>query len=349
MTMLTSMMDTIRFSIVGLCMRMTRYPDFATLGIRHRTFFVPGLGGYGSTSAFYHALPYFSGLKNIDVVDVGPFSTLAQRVDRLEKHIRRVYPEWSAENPINLVGHSFGCSTILHLVSRDRVDPASIRTIVNISPVLMGLGTSHVLGRYGRVNWWLLLIVTLLKVYESIVPLYIRQTLLYNSMMPDDLPWFDAAVAEKTIVAETDEKRTEATNDRCIQYITKHKIRMHTLAFTCTKKNEQGAYTIPWVFRSNYVIRFFNFVLRVGSTSDYEAGYALLSEDVSQCKLRRGDSDGVVLVQSQVTCGENIINPIMMSGSHLNTIIILPGDIISGSDVDIQTMSRVVSLLRENQ
>lgn len=333
-----------------MCMYFCACPDFDTFGVTNRTFFVPGLGGFGSGSAMYYLLPYFAGLTNIDVVDVGPFSTNTQRADVLEQQIRKAYPQWSSENPINLVGHSMGCNTILELVSRKNVDPASIRTIVNLSPCLMGLGTTCKLGRNARVVWWIRIVLTMMMVYEYIVPLCLRQTILWNTMLPGDLPWFDTAVAATTILCDIDEKRAEATCGRALQHIAKHKIRLHTIVAECTEPAIDGGYGIPWAFGSQYIIRLLHYVLGVGQTSDYETGYSLMSDDVSQYLLRPGNNDGVLLAHSQGTCLDNVVNPIRIKATHLNTVFILPETfVLSTSSSHTQTMVLILGLLIENQ
>ena len=149
--------------------------DFESSGVRFRTFFVPGIGGFGKSSLLCRLIPYYDGLRNIDIVDVGPFSSNRDRAKRLYRHIINTHPTWSATNRINLVGHSMGCNTILEMLRLPGVDPGSINGVIYISPPGLGFGNTNKIGRGQRLRLLFRLVVLILITYEYLVPEWVRR------------------------------------------------------------------------------------------------------------------------------------------------------------------------------
>jgi hypothetical protein len=274
-------------------------------GLAHPTFFVPGAIGLGSSSLLSRLFPYFSDLRNANVVDVGPFNSLQNRAEALFAHILTVHPAWSDKHPVNLIGHQFGCSTISTLLLLERVPPASINAIVELSPASRGFACTHALGRCGKPSWFVSGCILGLMFYEYLVPEWVRRTLLIHTMLPPNrslrrLDW--------SLVPDMDEI-TSTTLCHCARvYVEHHRIRV--MSSTSSQTRRYGtSYLLPWKSGPWLCTRFLGYVCEIGETTDYDKGYAACTEDVSRHVLRNGHHDGVLLVQSQLNCSEAITDP----------------------------------------
>jgi hypothetical protein len=273
-----------------------RGPSLSDHGVHKRTFFVPGVLGFGSSSLLSRLFPYFTGIRNIDVVDVGPFSRVDVRAERLFAHIRLKYPEWSDVHPVNLVGHSAGCNTILALALMDQVSPASLNSIVMISPVMGGMSFTYLVGRYGDIYWYWAWITNVLLVYEFLIPECVRRTLLFHTLLQTDLKWGTRS-AEWSLLWDLEEAESRKLCITGVQYLQNHQIRWHSF-ISCITVEKNGSFRIPMEV-AGASTRLLAYLFQVGSTTDYDQGYSLRSEDVKAYRQRIGHHDGIVLTGSQ--------------------------------------------------
>ena len=297
--------------------------DFRTARIRDPTFFVPGAFGFGNSSILSRVMfPYFRGIDNIDVVDVGPLNSAHNRARVLHAHIKHVCPEWSDRMPINLVGHSLGCNTIMRLILMDEVSPASINAIVELSPVTMGVHCTHRFGRDGNLYWyWWPFFKLLLSVYEQLVPESIRRRVLLNTMLPTNFSVFDRRM-DWSVAVDVDELVANDLSTRAYQYISHHAIRIETLYTSCTVIstgfNGRSTYTIPWSRGPLLILRFLDLIMGIGRTTDYDEGFSFVTKDTSCYRVRNGHHDGILTVQSQLA-GRNPTNFVHID--HLSTVV----------------------------
>jgi pimeloyl-ACP methyl ester carboxylesterase len=273
-----------------------RGPSLSDHGVHKRTFFVPGVLGFGSSSLLSRLFPYFTGIRNIDVVDVGPVSSVDVRAERLFAHIRLTYPEWSDVHPVNLVGHSAGCNTILALALMDHVSPESINSIVFISPPMGGCACTHMVGRYGDFHWYWVWLLNAMLLYEFLIPECVRRTLLLHTLLPPNLKW-GTRTAEWSVFWDMEESESRKIGIRGVRYLQKHKIRWHSFISSISVEKE-GSFRIPMEV-AGPLIRLISYLLQIGSTTDYDQGYSLISEDVSAYSQRIGHHDGILLTRSQ--------------------------------------------------
>lgn len=273
--------------------------DFNQSNVGYRTFFVPGLLGYGNDSLMGRLFPYFAGISNIETVSVGPVNTTATRARNLFTYIRHVYPEWSATNPINLVGHSMGCNTILAMVELDGVDPTSINGIVQISPCNLGVSSTFRFGRHTHLNYKCRIIVGILQIYEWIVPVWIRRTLLIDTMLSSELRMFDDRAA-LFILGDVGERHCRASTERVKRYLARHKIPLRTIVTCSSLQSVQGSFYISLVYGSQILLRLGRLFFGAGGKTDGEMGHSLMHENVLDHTLREGTHDGILLVTSQL-------------------------------------------------
>lgn len=289
-------------------------------GIHHRTFFVPGTFQFGSGSVLQRLLSSYPGLMNVDIVDIGPVTNVATRTDRLYTYIHDTYPEWSDTNPINLVGQSAGCNTILSLLLRHGVSPDSINAVVLLSPAAKGFGCTYALGRHGRFFWYWHLLIRLTLLYEYLVPACVRKTLLFDTQLPPSLGRNDDSVAW-SVFRDMDELVATELCNKGRAYIQQHGIRCQTLCSSVSVLSPTtGHYRIPPQIGPSVVIRLLSYIAGVGVTTDHQEGYSLLHDDVSTYTLRNGHHDGILLTQSQHA---------LALGPHVNVFIDHVGSVLA--------------------
>ena len=102
------------------------------------TFVIPGLFGYGADDTLSKIIPYMDLGPCVDTLQVGPVSSIGERMTRVQHSLRQRYPQLSPEHPIDLVGHSLGATTILALLAADPVIARSVRRVVLVEGVLGG-------------------------------------------------------------------------------------------------------------------------------------------------------------------------------------------------------------------
>jgi hypothetical protein len=292
--------------------------DFEKSGVHVRSFFVPGIGGFGGSSLLSRLMPYYGDLRNIETVDVGPFSSNRDRANRLYKHIINVYPTWSATNRINLVGHSMGCNTILEMISLPGVDPGSINGMVYISPPGLGFGNTNAFGRGQRLRPLFRLVVLLILTYEYLVPEWVRSNILLHTMLPHEVCWYSGQV-DTSIVPDVDELACTDLYSRHLPYVVEHKIPLKLITTTATVKAPDGTYIIPSRYGLQLVSRLAGLFLDVGMKTDRQVGYSFMNEDVSAYTLVSGHHDGVVHLQSQLLHTHKFEN-ITTNATHLSSI-----------------------------
>lgn len=296
--------------------------DLFDSGIHISTVFVPGLFGIGSGSLAHCLFPYFSGVRNVDVVNVGPLSNIATRTDRLLAHLRGSYPEWSVTNPINLVGHSAGCNTILSLLMREDVPSGSINGVIFISPPWLGTQASHTFGRNGRFFWYFHWVVRALLVYERLVPEWVRRYVLFNTLLPPTLQWSDSTIGW-SVLSDLDEVVATAASTKGLRYLSEQRIQYQTFQSSISVYSQQtNTYTIPREVGPIPLLRLVNYIMGTGqeSRTDKKQGYSARTDDVTDYVLESGHHDGVLLVASQTNHGETR----QMSVDHLTTVLGLP-------------------------
>jgi pimeloyl-ACP methyl ester carboxylesterase len=263
--------------------------------------------------------PYFTGIKNIEVVDVGPITNVEVRAERLRAHIRAHYPDWSAAHPVNLVGHSFGCNTILALALMEEVEPSSLRSLVLISPASRGFSGTYGLGRRKCLRGYLQFIMGVLLVYEYIVPEWVRRTLLFHTQLPTTLSWRNLSSAEGTLLFDIDELVAGDLCCRGMRYVQTHRIACRTFVSSISEQDPEGRHVVPYRLGPAVVLRLAAYLFGVGTTTDYDQGYSFVSEDVSTYRLRNGPHDGVLLEASQ-TCTDAF----RVRVDHLGPVLMLP-------------------------
>ena len=267
-------------------------------GVRDRTFFVPGLVGFGTSSLFNSVFPYFNGIVGADVVDVGPVSPVCTRADALYDHIVSAYPLWSAERPINLVGHSMGANTIYEMVARYQIPADHINRIVLVSPVSLGFSNTYVIGRNNRPRTWLRLVAFVLRMYEALVPAWVRTHLFLNTMLPPGVPWFGGDLGW-SIVPDISESSCATVYRRFREHTKVGRWDIRTIALVCSvERNKRHA--LPISPNIPLATRLTSWVLGMGNGTDYDVGYTYDGSDVGRCVLRNGPHDGVVSLQSQL-------------------------------------------------
>jgi pimeloyl-ACP methyl ester carboxylesterase len=317
--------------------------DLETSGVRTRTFFVPGIGGLGGSSSFGRLMPYYEGFRNIDIVDVGPFSSNKDRAKRLYKHIRNVYPTWSATNRINLVGHSMGCNTILEMLSLPSVDPRSINGMVYISPPCLGFANTNQIGRGQRLRPLFRLFILVLTTYEYLVPEWVRSNILFHTMLPPEICWYSGQV-DTSIVPDVDELACADLYRRQLPYVVEHKIPLKLITTAVTVKAPDGTYIIPAKYGLQLTSRLAGLFLGVGMKTDRQVGRSFMSEDVSAYTLVSGHHDGVLHLQSQLLPSHKFEN-ITTDATHLSTVSLLPSRLKFNSAATRSTTALIVHFL----
>ena len=292
--------------------------DFETSGVHSRTFFIPGVGGFGGSSLLGRLLSYFNGFRNIDIVDVEPLSSNIDRAKCLYEHIRHVYPTWSATNRINLVGHSMGCNTILEMLRLPGVDPRSINGMVYVSPPGLGFGNTNKIGKRQRLRPLFRFIVLVIMTYEYLVPEWVRRNILFHTMLPPGVCWYSGQV-DTTLVPDLDELACTALYRRNLPYVLEHKIPLKLIKTSATVQVLDGTYMIPAKYGLQLLSRLAGLFLSVGMETDRQVGHSFMHEDVSAYTLVSGHHDGVLHVQSQHLPIQEF-DSILTDATHLSSI-----------------------------
>jgi alpha/beta superfamily hydrolase len=286
--------------------------DFERSGITSPTFFVPGFAGLGNSSLLgrLRLFPTFQGFANIDIVDIGPFSPIRVRALHLLAYIRAKHPDWTIDCPINLVGYSLGCNTILALVklleeehrtdsSGNPFDPRVIGAIVQVSPCSSGLASTHQMGRFQRGNWKVRSFLAMLCTYELLVPLWVRKHILVHTMLPTNFYRFDGRI-ENTIAIDAGEVACVALSVEMNKKIEEWNIPFRTIVTTYSVADANGFYRIPLYYGLQVPLRLTALLLGISGATDREVGYSFMHENTTTYTLVSGHHDGVVLVQSQL-------------------------------------------------
>lgn len=146
--------------------------------VHTRTYLIPGIFGYGdSGNRLTSKLPYFSQLNNIRTLSIGGCTSLEARVHMMELLIDRDYPKRSEHSKIVLIGHSFGCNTILSYLQRGD-NAKHVSKIILLSGAFLGapcilenIGIKN--GKFVRYTSGYLVYIVL-WFYSFCVPLYVQ-------------------------------------------------------------------------------------------------------------------------------------------------------------------------------
>ena len=106
--------------------------------------YVGGFASYSHEDALSTILP--NQLKGVFIPSIGPFSAVRHRVPLLIQQLKRKYPGWGEDDNrtrINLIGTSFGATTILGMLGTHPHLGAHINRIAFVSPCMGGFRSRY--------------------------------------------------------------------------------------------------------------------------------------------------------------------------------------------------------------
>lgn len=264
----------------------------------------------------------------------------------------------SASHPVNIVGHSIGCSTILALTLMDQVSPDCLNSIVLIAPTMNGFSNSYALGRNGRFYLWMQLLVGLLVLYEYIVPEWVRRNLLFHTLLPKSISTTTLSKVQGTILWEQDELSTRERCTRALEYIEGHRIPCRTFVTSISATDSNGHDYLPYhLVGPSLFLRLFGYLCDIGISTDFEQGHSLRREDVSDYRIWNGRHDGILLEATQYVFLDNVGSDVptvchsrehsyvKVDVDHLGPVLMLPLQTMAIKYARYNLMQQVLAFL----